>query len=147
MIMAEKGKARRRAERFGQAASTTPLTVAEATGPALGAVCTQMRAAVQSISRLVQKAGREIAMAWNPFLSTKAPRRPPASKPCSWCSSGLKRPATHTVKWREPVVWWDEVDGTSTLWPAGRQMRMCEFHARIAERYRGVQAYRFRRLK
>ena len=75
------------------------------------------------------------------------PRRPAPSKPCTWCSPRLKRPATHTVKWREPVVWWDEFDGTPTYWPAGRTMRMCQFHAKIAERYNGVRAYRFRRLK
>lgn len=73
-------------------------------------------------------------------------RRPAARKPCSWCSDRAKRPATHTVKWRELVVWIDEFDGTVTWWPAGRVMRMCEFHARIAQRYEGTKAYRFRSL-
>jgi hypothetical protein len=115
-------------------ASTAVPTVVEVVSPAVSLISEQFIQAASS----ARTARNALWRLW--------PRRRPVSKPCTWCSDRAKRPATHTVKWRELVVWWDEFDGTPTFWPAGRVMRMCEFHARIAKRYDGVKAYRFRRL-
>jgi len=117
---------------------------------ALQAAMPAMVAAVETFQPIlragIDELGEASRKAAEALRALRPQRVPPARKPCTWCGDLRKRPATHTVKWREPVVWWDEFDNTPTYWPAGRTMRMCEFHAEIAERYKGVRAYRFRRL-
>lgn len=133
----DKSKIHKRVEEVALAASPVLKVTAEAMVPMLEAMAAAFRKAGGHAREAVESL----------FDIRRKLSRPPARKPCAWCSKGSKRPATHTVKWREPVVWWDEFDGTPTLWPARRVMRMCEFHAQIAERYNGVKAYRFRRLR
>lgn len=132
MGMDEEQGVRERAEKFAQAAAPALAAAAAAVAPVLGVIAGQFKAAAESAGQLFTSLRSSFA-------------RPAARKPCAWCAEMRKRPATHTVKWREPIVFWDDYDAP-VYWPAGRAMRMCEFHARIAERYNGVQAYRFRRL-
>lgn len=128
---------RERAERFAQAAAPALAAAAGALSPVLTLFASQLKTTFERAAKAIDV-----------FAATLGPKRHrPARKPCAWCVDSRKRPATHTVKWREPVMWRDELDGTYTMWPAGRVMRMCQFHANIAERYNGVQAYRFRRLE
>lgn len=129
----EAGEMQKRVEAISLAAAPAIAAAAEALAPALNVIV--------SATRQVRQFADTIT------ATLRSARRPAARKPCTWCSNYAKRPAVFTVKWREPVVWWDEFDGTPTFWEAGRRMRMCEFHARIAERYNGVKTYRFRRLK
>lgn len=73
-------------------------------------------------------------------------RRAPA-QPCAWCPDGAKLPATHMTKWRKAVTFEDELTTAPPVtWEPGRRLRMCVFHAQIAERYDGVKVYRFRRI-
>ena len=134
--MDEKGKIEKRMTEIAQAAAPVIQATGEALAPMLLVLGEQFKRTAEHARRLLDT-----------FAVVVAPRKPAARKPCTWCSDRVKRPAAYTVKWREPVVWWDEFDGTPTYWEAGRRMRMCEFHARIAERYNGVKAYRFRRIR
>ena len=131
----QKHEIQKRAERLAQAAAPAIQASAEALQPVFRLLSDQFKRMAEQARRLLDA-----------FAVVLPPRRRRPHEPCTWCSDRIKRPATHTVKWREPVVWWDEFDNTPTYWPAGRTMRMCEFHAAIAERYNGVRAYRFRRL-
>jgi hypothetical protein len=118
----------------------------QAVAPPLGAALETVAPVVQALAARMAKAVAAANSVLRAFVvAMRSPRRRPARKPCAWCSQHSKRPATHTVKWREPVVFEDDHDGP-THWPAGRVMIMCDFHARTARRYNGVTAYRFRRL-
>lgn len=115
--------------------------------PALKVTGEALTLALEAMAGAFRKAAEQARATAGSLLGIRARlSRPPARKPCAWCTESRKRPATHTVKWREPVVWWHEDSDAPTCWPAGRVMRMCEFHARIAARYSGVKIYRFRRM-
>lgn len=85
------------------------------------------------------------------FAVVAPARRRPARKSCAWCTDRVKRPATHTVKWHERIVWSDLYDGGDAadrrVTPAGTRQVMCQFHSQRAAWYPGVRVYRFRRLK
>lgn len=123
-----------------KAAQMIPPGLAAAAGslaPVLAVVASQFKRAVQEAQKALESF---VTSAWS------YQQRPPAKKPCAWCGKARQRPATHTVKWRELVVFWDEHD-EPIVWQPGRVMRMCEYHAKTAQRYNGVQAYRFRRIR
>lgn len=129
------GKIQKQVETVALAAAPVMKATAEALVPMLEVMATTFRRAAEQAR----------VTAEDVFAIRRRLSRPPARKPCAWCTRRRARPATHTVKWREPVTWWHEDSDEPTCWPAGRVMRMCEFHAQIAERYNGVKAYRFRR--
>lgn len=120
--------------------------IVQAVAPALRAALETTAPIVRLFASGMAKATAAASSGLRAFaVAMRSPRRRPPRKPCAWCSQRSKRPATHTVKWREPVVFEDDHDGP-THWPAGRVMIMCDFHARAARRHNGVTAYRFRRL-
>lgn len=98
-----------------------------------------------------REVSRQINRLVDAFAGWAPPRRRPARKPCAWCTDRVKRPATHTVKWHQEIVWSNLYDGGDAadqrVTPAGRRQIMCQFHAGRAVRYPGVKVYRFRRLK
>lgn len=123
-------------------------TIAHAAAPVMKATAEVLVPVLEVVASAFRKAAEQARATAGSLLGIRHQlSRPPARKPCAWCAQSRTRPATHTVKWREPVVWWDEDSDAPTCWPAGRVMRMCEFHARIAARYSGVKIYRFRRVR
>lgn len=112
---------------------------AEALAPALRASGEALAPVLQVLGDRFKQVAEQARRQLDVLALLLPPRRPAAHKPCARCTDRVKRPATHIVKWHSTVVF-------GTVQPAGRTERMCEFHARQAERYRGVKIYRFRRL-
>lgn len=133
-----KSKARKRMGEIAEAAAPIVQAAAVTAQPVVLVLGERFRAASEQARRLVDM-----------FAVLRPARRPPARKPCAWCSRSRKRPALFVVKWHEPVVWADEFQGPEEhpmVTPAGAKQLMCRFHAERASRYQGVKVYRFRRM-
>lgn len=131
--------ARRRAEQLGLVAA------------GIGEQARRMSPNMLKFGEQFKKMSRQVDRLIDVFTFVAPPRRRSARKPCAWCTTCVKRPATHTVKWHEQIVWSNLYDGGDAadrrVTPAGRRQIMCQFHAHRAARYPGVKVYRFRRLK
>lgn len=135
-MIVDSEKIKERAVLLAQTAAPVIQAAGEALSPVLQVIGDQFKRAAEQARQLLDM-----------FAVVLPPRRPPARKPCAWCTDRVKRPATHVVKWHKTVVWEDEYnqDGT-VIQPGGRRQQMCEFHAKLAARYSGVKTYRFRRV-
>lgn len=134
--MTERSKIEENLRRHAEALAPVLRASGEALAPVLQVLGSQFK-------QMAEQARRQLDV----LVLLLPPRRPAAHKPCAWCTDRVKRPATYIVKWHKTVVWEDDYDQEgAVVQPGGRRQRMCEFHAKLAERYSGVKIYRFRRL-